>query len=82
MWCMTVFFIKKIFLRFDVAVGTDGRPVLVGEGGELQAVEGEDALAHVLLGVVATSAFTAIEESGFNSLCHLENPLITFSSWH
>ena len=45
-------------LSFNVAVGPDRGPVLVGEGGELQAVEGEDALAHVLLGVVATRALT------------------------
>ena len=48
----------QFFLWFDVAVGADGRPVLVGEGGELQAVEGEHALTHVLLGVVAASALT------------------------
>ena len=42
-------------LSFNISVGPDRGSVLVGEGGELQAVEGEDALAHVLLRVVPSS---------------------------
>ncbi len=52
------YIVFQCFLSFDVAVGADGRPVLVREGGELQAVEGKEALAHVLLGVVTTSTLT------------------------